>query len=61
VSRTKIRTWVFRDPLMRKAHAHSVRTKEPDLDEELELWLNEELDWENHSRQEDDTENTDDL
>lgn len=56
MSRTKIRTWVFRDPLMRKAHAHSVRTKEPDMDEELDEWLEEQ--YHNAQQNDDDKEST---
>jgi hypothetical protein len=52
MSRTKVRTWLFRDPLLRKGHAHTQAMKAPDPEEELEEWLEERY-REQHQRDED--------
>jgi hypothetical protein len=54
VSRTKVRTWIFRDPILRKGGAHNRERYVPDTDEQLEEWLEQQKQDENRQRNEED-------
>lgn len=53
MSRTKVRPWTLRDPLLRKSHAHKAHRYVPDTDEELNEWLLEQQHHEDASYQAD--------
>ena len=48
---------IFTDPILRKGHAHAVKLKEPDVDEQIEEYLAEaELEGQQQWQLEDDEE-----